>query len=100
MLPKNRRPAHPGKILYEHFLNPLDITQARFVEHLGGTWTASKLNNIIHEKRGITPAIALDFADALNTSPEFWMNLQFMYDLWNTVQNHQPISPMDEALAS
>ena len=100
MLPKYRRPAHPGKILHEHFLRPLEITQAKFVAHLDGTWTPAKLSTIINEKRSVTPAIALDFADALNTSPEFWMNLQINYDLWNSLRDHESIEPMDEALGS
>ncbi len=98
MLPKKRSPAHPGKILLEHFLLPMGISQVKFVHHLGGAWTTAKLNNIIHGKRNVTPAIALDLADALNTTPEFWMTLQLVYDLWHTAQFHQPIVPLDEAI--
>ena len=81
MLPKNRQPAHPEKILSEHFLKPMGITQTRFVKHLGEVWTTAKLDNIINEKHRITPEIALDFAGSLNTTPKFWMNLQLMHDL-------------------
>ncbi len=54
----------------------MGISQSDFVEHLGGTWTQSKLNAIIHGKRSITEEVALDLADALGTSPEFWIGLQ------------------------
>jgi addiction module HigA family antidote len=76
MLPTNRKPTLPGKILWEEFLLPLGITQTEFVLHLGGSWTQAKLSEIIRGKRSITEEIALDFADALRTSPEFWLGLQ------------------------
>lgn len=86
-LPKNRRPTHPGEILLEEFLKPMEISQAKFVRHLGGTWTYAKLNEIIHEKRGITPDTAIDLAMALGTTPMFWLNLQMYYDLWKASQH-------------
>lgn len=39
MIPKKRQPTHPGKILLDHFLKPMGITQAEFVRHLGSSWT-------------------------------------------------------------
>ena len=53
LLPKHRRPTHPGEILLEEFLRPFGVSQAQFARHVG--WTYAKLNEIIHEKRGITP---------------------------------------------
>jgi len=79
MLPKDRKPTHPGEILLEEFLKPLGISQAQFARHLG--WTYAKLNEIIREKHGITPDTALDLSMALETSPMFWLNLQLHYDL-------------------
>jgi len=73
LLPFHRKPTLPGKILLEEFLIPLGISQSKFAEHLGGSWTQPKLSAIIKGKRAITEEIALDFADALGTSPEFWM---------------------------
>lgn len=101
MLPRKRSPAHPGKILHEHFLKPNGISQAQFVRHLNGTWTRAKLNEIINEKRGVTVETALDFALALETTPEFWMNLQMNYDLWRAIQvprDIEPIFPLKEAV--
>lgn len=91
MLPKNRRPVHPGEVLSEEFLKPLKLSQRSFAEHLGGTWTQPKVNAIVNEKRGITEAIALDFADVFGTSPEFWLNLQIRYNLWHAIHEHKKI---------
>jgi antitoxin HigA-1 len=82
MLPKYRKPIHPGEILWEEFLKPLGILQSEFVDHLGETWTQPKLRAIIREKKAVTESIALDLADALGTSPEFWINLQNDVNLW------------------
>lgn len=94
MLPKNRPPVHPGEILLEEFLKPLGISQEQFAKHLGGTWTQPKISAIIRQKRGITEAIALDFAYAFGTTPEFWLNLQNRFELGLAIQNHKKIPPL------
>ena len=91
MLPKNRQPTHPGEVLLEEFLKPIGISQERFAKHLGRGWTQPKVSAIIQGKRKITEKIALDFADAFGTTPEFWLNLQNKYNLWLAKQNHQLI---------
>jgi antitoxin HigA-1 len=91
MLPKYRKPTLPGEILWEEFLKPLDISQSDFVKHLDGSWTQPKLSAIIRGKRAITEAIALDLADALGTTPEFWLNLQTDINLWESQQVHKKI---------
>lgn len=82
MMPTQRAPTHPGEILLEEFLKPLKLSQEQLVKHLGGAWTQPKLSEIINKKRQVTEAIALDFADVFGTSAEFWLNLQYNYDLW------------------
>jgi|GEM_PF-1214858 len=94
MLPTHRKPTSPGKILLEEFLMPLMISQREFALHLGGSWTQPKLSAIIHGKRSITEDIALDFADAFGTSPEFWMGLQADINLWEAKQKRKKISPI------
>lgn len=89
---KKRPPTHPGEIFLEEFLKPLQLYQEQFVKHLGGSWTQPKISEIITKKRRITEAIALDFSDALGTSPEFWINLQTRYDLWMALQKHKKIA--------
>ena len=87
MLPKYRKPSHPGVILSEDFLRPMGVTQSRFATHLG--WSHAKINEIINGRRGITAETALCFADAFGTSPEFWLNLQTNHDLWEAQQEHK-----------
>ncbi len=96
MLPKNRPPTHPGEILLEEFLKPLQLSQEQFAKHLDGSWTQPKISEIINKKRRVTEAIALDFADALGTSAEFWLNLQNRYDLWFARQTHAQIPLLPE----
>ncbi len=76
-LPTN--PFHPGEILLEEFLTPMDMTQSAFAERLG--WTRTRLNELIKGKRGVTADAALDLAQALKTTPKLWMNLQATWDL-------------------
>ena len=82
MLPENRIPAHPGEILQREFLNPLTITQVAFARHIGVP--TQRINEVVRGKRGVTPETAWLFAQALDTSPEFWLNLQAIHDLAKT----------------
>jgi antitoxin HigA-1 len=79
MLPTHRIPTHPGEILQEEFLTPMRVTQVAFARHIGVP--VQRINEIIRGKRGITPETAWLFAQALDTTPEFWTNLQSQYDL-------------------
>lgn len=96
MLPKNRRPTHPGEILLEEFLQPLGVSQAEFARHV--SWTYAKLNEIVRGKRGITPDTAIDLSLALGTSAMFWLNLQLHYDLWEASQHAREIEPLPIAM--
>lgn len=79
MIPENRIPTHPGEILLEEFLKPLHLTQVQFAQHIGVP--TQRINEIVNGKRGITPETAWLLAQAFDTSPEFWMNLQINHDL-------------------
>ena len=79
MLPENRVTTHPGEILQEEFLKPLEITQVAFAQHIGVP--LQRVNEVIRGKRGVTPETAWLFSQALGTTPQFWMNLQNAYDL-------------------
>lgn len=79
MLPENRVATHPGEVLAEEFLDPLALTQVAFAEHVGVP--VQRINEIVRGKRGVSPETAWLFAQALGTSPEFWINLQGVYDL-------------------
>jgi len=79
MIPENRIPTHPGVILAEEFLAPLGISQTDFARHVHVP--TQRINELINAKRGITPQTAWLLSQALGTTPEFWMNLQIVYDL-------------------
>ena len=79
MIPTKRRSTHPGEVLLEEFLKPMGVSQVAFAEHLG--IPVQRINEIVNGKRGITPETAWLFSQALKTSPEFWTNLQSIYDL-------------------
>lgn len=79
MLPENRIPSHPGEILQERFLDPLGLTQVALSEHLG--IPVQRINEIVRGKRGVTSETAWLLAQAFDTTPEFWINLQTNYDL-------------------
>ncbi|MEM7801060.1 MAG: HigA family addiction module antitoxin [Chloroflexota bacterium] len=79
MIPENRIPTHPGVILLEEFLEPMDLTQVALAEHLG--IPIQRVNEIIRGKRGITPDTAWLLSQAFGTTPQFWLNLQINHDL-------------------
>ena len=70
---------HPGEILLEEFLKPLELTQVAFARHLD--IPVQRVNELIRGKRGVTPETAWLLSQALGTSPEFWLNLQASYEL-------------------
>ena len=79
MAPKNRIPAHPGEVLLEEFLEPLEITQVELAEHIGVP--RQRINEIVRGRRGVTTESAWLLAGAFDTTPEFWINLQVRHDL-------------------
>jgi addiction module HigA family antidote len=79
VIPEDRIPTHPGVVLLEEFLEPLEVSQVAFAEHIGVS--VQRLNELINGKRGVTPDTAWRLAQALGTTPEFWVNLQSAYDL-------------------
>ena len=80
LIPTDRPPITPGQMLVEEFLEPLGMTQTAFAERIGVTYP--RLNEIVNGKRGITPDTALRFAKALGTTPDLWINLQTVVELY------------------
>ncbi len=72
-------PVHPGEILLEEFLGPLEITQYRLAHDIGVP--PRRINEIVHGTRAITADTALRLARYFETSARFWLNLQAGYDL-------------------
>ena len=72
-------PVHPGEILNEEFLKPMEISQYRLAKDI--SVPPRRINEIIHEKRGVSPDTALRLSRYFGTSESFWANLQSRYDL-------------------
>ena len=79
MLPTHRIPTHPGIVLRKEFLEPLGISQMALSKHL--EIPIQRINGIVRGRRAVTPETAWLLAQALGTSPEFWINLQAAHDL-------------------
>ena len=79
-----RRPTHPGAILREDVLPHLRMTQKDFADRLG----VSRLtvSEVIHEKRPVTPDMAMRLGRLLGNGPEIWLRMQQTLDLWELEQ--------------
>lgn len=84
-IPSDRSPAHPGVMLREEFLDPLGITQRELADAIRVPY--QRVNEIVNQKRGITPSTALRLAKYFGNSPGFWMNLQLRFDLFEAKQD-------------
>ncbi len=81
-IPSVRTPTHPGVMLREEFLIPLGITQRELADAILVPY--QRVNEIINEKRGITPDTALRLSKYFGNTPGFWMNLQLRFDLYQS----------------
>jgi addiction module HigA family antidote len=79
MAKKKLNPIHPGEILLEEFLTPMEISQYRLAKDIHVP--PRRINEIVHGKRAITADTALRLARYFGTSAEFWTNLQSAYEL-------------------
>lgn len=73
---------HPGKILKEEFMAPLDLSANRLGSMLGVPH--NRISDLVRGRRGMTADTALRLAKCFGTTPEFWMNLQSAHDLSRT----------------
>jgi antitoxin HigA-1 len=79
MFKNGMRPIHPGEILREDFLTPLEMSVNALAKALHVP--APRINDIVLERRGVTADTAMRLARYFNTTPQFWMALQMEYDL-------------------
>ena len=79
MSTKKLSPVHPGEILLEEFLEPMEISQYRLAKDV--SVPPRRINEIVHGKRSVTADTALRLARYFGTSDRFWLNLQTSYDL-------------------
>ena len=81
MLPENRIPTHPGEILLEEFIKPMNLTQRDLADAIHVPY--QRINELVNRRRGITPSTALRLSKFFGVSPAFWMNLQLRWDLYH-----------------
>ena len=84
MLKQGMKPAHPGQILKDLYMEPLALSQTDAAVNLG--ITRKTLSMLLNEHQGISAEMALRLAKAFSTTPELWLNMQRNYDLWNAGQ--------------
>ena len=94
LLPENRIPTHPGEILSKEFLGQLGISQVALAAHI--RVPVQRVNELVRGKRGVTPDTAWLLAQAFETTPDYWLNLQAAYDLART-RPAQTIPPLRSA---
>ncbi len=86
-IPTHRSPTHPGEMLLEEFLDPLGLTQRELADAIHVPY--QRINEIINERRGMTPSTALRLAKFLGMTADFWMNLQLRWDLYHAQRAEQ-----------
>jgi len=75
-----RKPTHPGEVLFEDIIKPLGLSVADAADNLGVN--RKTVYELISGKTSLSPAMAYRIAQATNTSPESWLNMQMKLDLW------------------
>ncbi|MBN1929972.1 MAG: HigA family addiction module antidote protein [Chlorobiaceae bacterium] len=88
-IPTHRAPTHPGEMLLEEFLIPMNITQRQLADAIQVPY--QRINEIINGKRGITSSTALRLAKYFGNTPDFWMNLQLRADLYEATRKEESI---------
>ena len=84
-VPTHREPTHPGEMLLEEFLKPMELSQRELADGIRVPY--QRVNELINRRRGVTPATALRLAKYFGNTPAFWMNLQLRWDLFHAQQS-------------
>jgi len=79
-IPTHREPTHPGEMLKEEFLIPMEISQRDLADAIHVPY--QRVNELINKKRGVTPSTALRLAKFFGVSADYWLNLQVRWDLY------------------
>ena len=86
-VPTNREPTHPGDVLREDFLIPMGLKQQELAVAIHVPF--QRVNEIIRNRRSMSPSTALRLARFFGTSAGFWINLQLRYDLHKTERSEK-----------
>ena len=81
------RPIHPGEMLREDFLPDYGMTPSAFAAALGVS--RQTVNELLNERRAVTPVMALSLALLFGNTPQFWLNAQAAVDLWEARKNNR-----------
>jgi len=82
-----RRPTHPGEMLREDFLPDYGLNATRLAEAVGVS--RQSINELLRERRAVSPEMALRLGRLFGNSPEFWMNAQRAIDLWDAAESNR-----------
>lgn len=80
----NRRPTHPGEMLREDFIPDFGLTVSGLAEAIGVS--RQSINELLRERRAVSPDMALRLARLFGNTPEFWLNAQRAVDLWDAAE--------------
>ena len=99
-IPTQRPPTHPGEMLLEEFLKPLELSQTELAERLGVSYP--RVTELVHGKRDMTPDTALRLERLFGVEAQFWLNLQLAWDLYQAAHSpaakeHAQIKPLKRA---
>ncbi len=86
-IPKYRSPTHPGEILLKDFLEPMEITQRQLADALHVPY--QRINELVNQKRGITPSTAIRLSKFFGNSSNFWLNLQQNWELYHVLKEEE-----------
>jgi len=93
------RPTHPGEMLKEDFMPDFQLNATTMAKALGVS--RQTINEILRERRAITPSMALRLSRLFGNSPEFWLNAQHSWDLWDSEQRfHEELSQIQPLSAA
>ena len=89
-----RRPTHPGEMLREEFMPDTGLSVAELAMRLGVS--RQSVNELVHERRSLSPDMALRLARLFNMTPQYWLNMQRNIDLWDSLEaNRDTIEAID-----
>lgn len=79
-IPTHRAPTHPGEMLRDEFLVPMNISQRDLADAIHVPY--QRINELVNQKRGVTPSTALRLAKFFNMAADFWLSMQVRWDLY------------------
>jgi addiction module HigA family antidote len=88
-IPTHRAPTHPGEMLLKEFLQPMGMTQQQLARQIRVSF--QRVNELVNRRRGVTPATALRLSRLFGNTPDFWMNLQIRWDLYQAQRKEAEI---------